>query len=104
MHILVHVGRAGMYANEPTSGGKDAHMDQSSWDQLLLQWMKESPVPGVPRTSAVVSGSSAAKQHTAVHCLQSPVMAHTVYCKSAAAFPGPSPICDRPSFLISQDR
>lgn len=104
MHIKVHVGRAGMYAIGPTSGGTDAHKDQSSWDQLLLQWMKESPVPGVPRTSAMVSGSSAAMLHTAMHCLRSPIMAHTVYCKSAAAFPGPSPICDRPSFLISQDR
>ncbi|KAK8407477.1 hypothetical protein O3P69_002196 [Scylla paramamosain] len=61
-HSGIHSYRysAPLDAQSPHSavGGTDAHKDQSSWDQLLLQWMKESPVPGVPRTSAMVSGSS----------------------------------------------
>lgn len=35
VHSGMHVGRAGRRAKGLTRGGTDAHMDQSSWDQLL---------------------------------------------------------------------
>lgn len=35
VHSCVYVGGAERRANGSTHGGTDAHMDQSSWDQLL---------------------------------------------------------------------